>query len=86
LPIVLIRGAEPEALAFHIPTRPGTSEPSLSTQVDRQIAEITFHSHEFSKLNALMTLKEKQGMTISPALPALNEAVLPMSSAPSNAR
>jgi len=46
---------------------------SISTVVDQWFAENTFHSHEFSDLRQLVRLKERQGSTISVALPALNE-------------
>src|SRR5258708_37996261 len=41
--------------------------------VDRWFAENTFHRHEFADLQALHAPKEKQGITISVGLPALNE-------------
>ena len=41
--------------------------------MDKWFAENTFHADEFSNLKQLMALKEKQGSTISLALPALNE-------------
>lgn len=46
---------------------------AISILVDKWFAENTFHSGEFSNLRHLQTLKEKQGLTISLALPALNE-------------
>ncbi len=73
LPLVLVRAWRPEALEFHAPrlfTRP---EEDLSTRVDRWFAESTFDSDEFADLGALVALKEKQGVTISVGLPALNE-------------
>jgi glycosyltransferase involved in cell wall biosynthesis/nucleotide-binding universal stress UspA family protein len=45
----------------------------ISTLVDRWFAENTFHSREFRGLRALVDLKERQGLTISLALPTLNE-------------
>jgi hypothetical protein len=73
LPIVLVRAHTPEELAFHAP-RPLTRKPEpLSVRVDRWFAENTYHSDEFADLQALMALKEKQGVTIGLALPALNE-------------
>ncbi|MFN7208800.1 MAG: glucosyl-3-phosphoglycerate synthase [Aggregatilineales bacterium] len=73
LPIILVRAHAPEEFAFHAP-RPliRKSEP-LSVRVDRWFAENTFHSEEFADLQALLALKEKQGVTIGLALPALNE-------------
>ncbi len=72
LPIVLVRGSRQEELEFHLPEAFAAVEPA-STRVDRWFAENTFHSGEFSDLEALLALKEKQGTTISLALPALNE-------------
>jgi glucosyl-3-phosphoglycerate synthase len=72
-PLVLVRARRPETLEFHAPRQFIRVVDDLSTQVDRWFAENTFHSHEFSDLHYLMTLKEKQGVTISLGLPALNE-------------
>lgn len=72
VPLALIRAHIPQDAAFYpVPTI--ASEISLSTRVDRWFAENTFHSSEFSDLASLMALKEKQGVTISVGLPALNE-------------
>ncbi|GAB4452135.1 MAG: hypothetical protein OHK0041_15290 [Anaerolineales bacterium] len=46
---------------------------AISILVDKWFAENTFHAEEFSNLKNLLALKEKQGTTISLALPALNE-------------
>ena len=46
---------------------------SLPNVVDRWFGENTFHASEFSDIRKLVTLKEKQGVTISVGLPALNE-------------
>ena len=46
---------------------------AISILVDKWFAENTFHADEFLDLKQLMTLKEKQGSTISLAMPALNE-------------
>jgi glucosyl-3-phosphoglycerate synthase len=46
---------------------------AISILVDKWFAESTFHADEFSDMKQLMDLKEKQGSTISLALPALNE-------------
>ncbi len=73
LPLVLVRARSPEEMAFHIPYTSLRRAETLSTRVDRWFAENTFHSHEFADLQALLALKEKQGVTISVGLPALNE-------------
>lgn len=46
---------------------------AISILVDKWFAENTFHANEFSDLEKLLGLKEKQNATISLALPALNE-------------
>ena len=46
---------------------------AISILVDKWFAENTFQADEFSDLRQLMALKERQGSTISLALPALNE-------------
>jgi len=46
---------------------------AISVLVDKWFAENTFHANEFANLKELLLLKEKQGVTISLALPALNE-------------
>ena len=46
---------------------------AISILVDKWFAENTFHANEFSDLYQLMAMKERQGVTISLALPALNE-------------
>ncbi len=45
----------------------------IAVVVDRWFAENTFHSREFADLKRLLMLKEVQNLTISLALPALNE-------------
>ncbi len=72
-PMVLVRAAKMESLEFHAPHVLIRLDEPLSTRVDRWFAENTFHSSEFDDLNHLLALKEKQGVTISLALPALNE-------------
>lgn len=47
---------------------------AISILVDKWFAENTFHADEFSEMGQLMALKEKQGSTISLAMPALNES------------
>ena len=46
---------------------------TISVVVDKWFAENTFHAREFRDLQHLVDLKEKQGLTISLGLPALNE-------------
>jgi len=46
---------------------------AISILVDKWFAENTFHVDEFADLKRLMELKEAQNLTISLAMPALNE-------------
>ena len=46
---------------------------AISILVDKWFAENTFHADEFSRLRDLVALKQQQGVSISLALPALNE-------------
>jgi nucleotide-binding universal stress UspA family protein/glycosyltransferase involved in cell wall biosynthesis len=46
---------------------------AISILVDKWFAENTFHADEFEDIKKLMELKEEQGLTISLALPSLNE-------------
>jgi len=46
---------------------------AISLLVDKWFAENTFHSQEFADLGRLVEQKQRQGLTISLALPALNE-------------
>jgi nucleotide-binding universal stress UspA family protein len=46
---------------------------ALPSIVDRWFAENTFHASEFRDIGRLVELKEKQGLTVSVGLPALNE-------------
>ncbi|MFN8471128.1 MAG: glucosyl-3-phosphoglycerate synthase [Anaerolineae bacterium] len=73
LPVAVVRAYQPEPLLFHSPQVRSLPPASLSTRVDRWFAENTFHYSEFADLGALMALKERQGLTISIGLPALNE-------------
>ena len=46
---------------------------AISILVDKWFAENTYHANEFADLKQLLELKHQQGLTISLALPALNE-------------
>jgi glucosyl-3-phosphoglycerate synthase len=46
---------------------------AISIVVDKWFAENTYHADEFKQLDRLVALKREQGVTISLALPALNE-------------
>jgi glycosyltransferase involved in cell wall biosynthesis len=72
-PLILVRAWHTEALEFHPPTLLHSPDEDLSTRVDRWFAENTFHSREFDDVRQLLALKERQGVSISVGLPALNE-------------
>ncbi|MEO8251758.1 MAG: glucosyl-3-phosphoglycerate synthase [Chloroflexota bacterium] len=65
-----LRAAEGTLAAADAFVEDSTSLPSV---VDRWFAENTFHASEFRDVAKLVDLKEKQGLTISLGLPALNE-------------
>jgi nucleotide-binding universal stress UspA family protein len=46
---------------------------AIPARVERWFGESNFHHGEFSDLHRLVTLKEKQGVTVSLVLPTLNE-------------
>jgi glucosyl-3-phosphoglycerate synthase len=46
---------------------------AISVLVDKWFAENTYHADEFEDLEHLLALKQQQGLSISLALPALNE-------------
>jgi glycosyltransferase involved in cell wall biosynthesis/nucleotide-binding universal stress UspA family protein len=46
---------------------------TISVLVDKWFAQNTYHADEFADLDSLLELKRRQGVTISIALPALNE-------------
>jgi glucosyl-3-phosphoglycerate synthase len=59
------RSAKPESPEF--------SSQAISILVDKWFAENTFESDEFSDIENLLHLKEQSGLSISLALPSLNE-------------
>lgn len=50
-----------------------TGSQAISILVDKWFAENTYHADEFKSIDQLVELKQTQGVTISLALPALNE-------------
>ncbi len=76
LPALLVRSRRlaPVALPGQLAQVAPTAPPDISELVDRWFASNTFHSSEFSDLEQLLRLKQARGVTISLALPALNEA------------
>jgi len=71
-PLLVVKTPEPFDAWGH-PHRL-TQPKDLSQRVDQWFAENTFHRGEFEDIAKLVELKNKQGVTISLGLPALNEA------------
>lgn len=74
MPTPLIVVKTPPSSKPHSYVEPLVKPKTLSERVDQWFAENTFHSREFSHLEKLVELKEKQGLSISVGLPSLNEA------------
>jgi glycosyltransferase involved in cell wall biosynthesis/nucleotide-binding universal stress UspA family protein len=55
------------------PASEEAGQTAISVLVDKWFAENSFHANEFADLKYLLSLKQKQNLTISLALPALNE-------------
>jgi glucosyl-3-phosphoglycerate synthase len=72
-PLVVVKTPSTSVAEFSEKTSAEASRP-LSEKVDKWFAENTFHRKEFDEPKKLLELKEKQGLTISLGLPALNEA------------
>jgi nucleotide-binding universal stress UspA family protein len=71
-PLLVVKTPEPFE-AWNLKRR-SIQPKALSERVDQWFAENTFHRREFEDLAKLVELKQKQNLTISVALPALNEA------------
>jgi nucleotide-binding universal stress UspA family protein len=55
------------------PASEESGQSAISVLVDKWFAENTFHANEFQDLEYLQNLKRERGLTVSLALPALNE-------------
>ncbi len=71
--IVAVKSALPEPDTFTGPESEKAGARAISILVDKWFAENTYHASEFDDLEQLVALKKKQDLTISLALPALNE-------------
>ena len=71
-PVILVQNRRQMRLVTGKPDQTAGAE-AISILVDKWFAENTFSADEFSDLKALYALKQEQGVTISLALPALNE-------------
>lgn len=69
-PVIAVKSGRPMPHAVYDET---VGYEAISILVDKWFAENTFHADEFNNLREMVELKQKQGLTISLALPALNE-------------
>jgi nucleotide-binding universal stress UspA family protein len=72
-PSAVIVVKSPRARPTEIPNV-NMGQSAISVLVDKWFAEKTYHAEEFSDLSELARLKQQRNLTISLALPALNEA------------
>jgi glucosyl-3-phosphoglycerate synthase len=68
--VLVVRARPPDRKAP--PAEAGALE-TISILVDKWFAENTFHAREFEALKGLLELKRERGLSISLALPSLNE-------------
>jgi nucleotide-binding universal stress UspA family protein len=68
--VIVVKTKQP--LPFS-PESEEAGQTAISVLVDKWFAENTFHADEFHDLNYLLSLKRERGLSISLALPALNE-------------
>ena len=69
-PVIIVGTQRPMPASF---TDETAGAQAISILVDKWFAENTFHAGEFDDIEQLVALKREQGVTISLALPALNE-------------
>jgi glucosyl-3-phosphoglycerate synthase len=71
--VVVLKTERPFPTQWTGPEGERTGAQAISLLVDRWFAENTYHAGEFDDLDRLVRLKREQGVTVSLALPALNE-------------
>jgi glycosyltransferase involved in cell wall biosynthesis len=72
-PVIVVKSNRVEPENFSGPEAIRSGAQAISILVDKWFAENTYHAAEFSNLKELLALKNNQNVTISLALPALNE-------------
>ena len=68
--VIVVKTRRPVPASFESPS---AGQSAISILVDKWFAENTYHANEFTDLGALLELKRRQNLSISLALPALNE-------------
>jgi len=71
--VVVVKAPVKAPTKFTGPEGERTGYRAISILVDKWFAERTFHANEFNDVSRLIELKKAQNLTISLALPALNE-------------
>jgi len=69
----MVKSERPEPQIFTGPEAERSGSEAISILVDKWFAENTYHAVEFDNLAELVKRKKAQGVTVSLALPALNE-------------
>lgn len=73
IPVIVVKSNRTEPVNFTGPEAIRSGVDAISILVDKWFAENTYHANEFSRLEELVERKTNQKVTISLALPALNE-------------
>ena len=73
VPVVVVKSNRFEPVNFSGPDAIRSGAQAISILVDKWFAENTYHANEFANLEELLARKNNQKVTISLALPALNE-------------
>ncbi|MCI0415035.1 glucosyl-3-phosphoglycerate synthase [bacterium] len=68
VPVIAVKSQRLDETSIQDP-----SPTAISVLVDKWFAENTFHANEFKNLERLLSLKKEQRLTISVAMPTLNE-------------
>jgi glucosyl-3-phosphoglycerate synthase len=68
--VIVVKTSQPVRFS---PESEEAGQTAISVLVDKWFAENTFHADEFQDLKYLLSLKRERGLSISLALPALNE-------------
>ncbi len=72
-PVIMVKSERAEPHTFTGAEAERSGSEAISILVDKWFAENTYHASEFDNLAELVKLKRAQNLTISLALPALNE-------------
>jgi hypothetical protein len=72
-PVVMVKSNQAEPASFTGPEAIRSGSQAISLLVDKWFAENTYHASEFDRLNELVERKKAENLTISLAIPALNE-------------